>query len=135
LLYYFCFNEGSEDETSGRMATKQLVSSARQHTCTSVGDGQRCLAEYNVTALEHPPCSLDFPQLTFCFREKKRPEKTTIHWRLGSHCKRDESTDRVIQRWFPGMLPKALQTPVKFCYFPKELHRVVDLRPASVLIS
>jgi hypothetical protein len=41
------------------MGTKHLVSSAQQHTFISVVGGQKYLAKYNVTALEHVPYSPD----------------------------------------------------------------------------
>jgi hypothetical protein len=34
---------------------------------------------------------------------------------------KDESTDRDIEKWFPGMLPKALRTLAKVCNCPREL--------------
>jgi hypothetical protein len=40
-------------------------------------------------------------------------ERTMIRERRGSHCKSSESTDRRIEKWLPGMLPKVLKTLAK----------------------
>jgi hypothetical protein len=40
-------------------------------------------------------------------------EKTLICKCRASHCKSDESTDRCIENWFPGMLPKDVQMLAK----------------------
>jgi hypothetical protein len=39
---------------------------------------------------------------------KQSSERTAIHECLGSHCRSDETTDRPTEKWFPGMLLKAL---------------------------
>jgi hypothetical protein len=39
--------------------------------------------------------------------KKKCSERTTIDEHQGSHCKSDESTNKIIEKWFPGMLSKA----------------------------
>jgi hypothetical protein len=52
---------------------------------------------------------------------KKCSERTTIRKCWGNHCKSDESTDRCIKKWFPGMLPKALWMLAKVCHYVKEL--------------
>jgi hypothetical protein len=44
-----------------------------------------------------------------------------IHERQGSHCKSDESTDRGIEKWFPGMLPKVLKPWAKVYNCSREL--------------
>jgi hypothetical protein len=36
-------------------------------------------------------------------------------------CKSDDSTDRGIEKWFPGMLPKVLQRLAKACHCPRIL--------------
>jgi hypothetical protein len=40
-----------------------------------------------------------------------------------SHHKSDKSTDRSTKKWFPGMLPKALQTLAKMVQPFKSLYR------------
>jgi hypothetical protein len=52
---------------------------------------------------------------------KKCSEKPVIweHW--GSHWETDESTDRVIKKWFPGMLPRALRALAEVRHCPREL--------------
>jgi hypothetical protein len=58
----------SDKETSEKMGTKQLVSSAWQCTCTLVTGGQTYLANHNVMALEHVPYSSDLSSPNFsCF--------------------------------------------------------------------
>jgi hypothetical protein len=52
---------------------------------------------------------------------KKYSERTLIRKRWGSNCKRDESTDRGIEKWFPGMFPKALGTLEKVCHCLRKL--------------
>jgi hypothetical protein len=47
------------------VATKQLVSSARQLTYMLVVGGQKYLAKHNVMALEHPSYSLDLTSPNF----------------------------------------------------------------------
>jgi hypothetical protein len=37
-------------------------------------------------------------------------ERTTVRERRGSRCKNNKSTDRGVEKWFPGMLPKALRS-------------------------
>lgn len=62
----------SEKETTGKMGTKQLVSSARQRTCTSVACGQKAPCQAQCTALEHPPYSPDLsPPDLFLFLRLK----------------------------------------------------------------
>jgi hypothetical protein len=34
--------------------------------------------------------------------------------------KSDKSTDRGVEKWFPGMIPKALGTLAEMCYCLKE---------------
>jgi hypothetical protein len=51
----------------------------------------------------------------------KCSERTMIPERRGSNCKGDESTDRDIANWFPGMLPKALRALAKVCHCPIKL--------------
>jgi hypothetical protein len=46
-----------EKDTSGKMGKKQLVSSASQHTCTSVISDKKYLAKHNVKALQYSPYS------------------------------------------------------------------------------
>jgi hypothetical protein len=41
---------------------------------------------------------------------KKCSDRSTIREKRRSYCKNDENTDRVIDKWCPGMLPKALWT-------------------------
>jgi hypothetical protein len=54
------------------------------------------------------------------FTTKKCFDRTD-HEYCESHCKSDMSTDRGIEKWFPGMLPKALQMSEKVCHCPREL--------------
>jgi hypothetical protein len=39
-----------------------------------------------------------------------------IHKHQGNERKSNEKTDRGIEKWFPGMLPKALQMLEKVCH-------------------
>jgi hypothetical protein len=57
----------------------------------------------------------------FLFLQLKGVLKRTIRECWGSHCKSNDSTDRVIKKWFPEMLPKVLQTLEKVCHCSREL--------------
>jgi hypothetical protein len=47
---------------------------------------------------------------------------TTVHKYQGkSHCKTDERSDRGVEKWFPGMLPKPLWTLAVVYYCLGEL--------------
>jgi hypothetical protein len=73
------------------MRTKQLVSSARQRTYTSVVCGRK--VPYNVTALEHPSHPLDLPLPCYSVSgTEKCSEGTVIRDSRRSHCRSDEST-------------------------------------------
>jgi hypothetical protein len=71
----------------------------------------------NVTALEHPPYSPDLSPSDFIlFLCLKWSERTMIFKCQGSHHKSGESADKGIEKWFPGLLPKALRTLAKVCH-------------------
>jgi hypothetical protein len=82
---------------------------------------EKYLAKHDMMVLDHPTYSLYlslsnfflFPQLITAF-------KGACELR-GSHSKSNRSTEGGIKKWFPGMLPKALQTLAKVCYCPREL--------------
>jgi hypothetical protein len=81
-------------------------------------------AKHEVAALEQspyspglsPPDFLFFPLLKSCLKGQLFRE------RRGSLYKRDDSTDRVIEKWFPGMLPRALRPLAKVCHCTRELY-------------
>jgi hypothetical protein len=64
-----------------------------------------------LTALEHPPYPRTGHRKDWK-ATKKCSERTKIRECCGSRCKSDKGTES-IEKWFPGMLPKALQTLAK----------------------
>jgi hypothetical protein len=112
-----------EKETPGKLGMKQLVSSVRQRTCTSVVGDQKvpCQAQCDGFGASAIFLELVTARLSLVSTTKKCSERTTIHVCQGSHCKSDKITDRGIEIWFPGMLSKALRTLAKVCHCPSEL--------------
>jgi hypothetical protein len=51
----------------------------------------------------------------------KKCSMRTISKHQGSYCKHNDSTDRGIEKWFPGMFPKAVQMLAKEWQCPKEV--------------
>jgi hypothetical protein len=100
----------------GKMCKKQLVSSARQRTCTSV------LAKHNVTASQHSPYSSDLPPLdVFLFSREKSVLKGRIHERRGIHCRSDESNGRDIEKMVSRNASKCFMNVGKVYHCPKEI--------------
>jgi hypothetical protein len=68
------------------MVRKQMVSSARQRSCTSVVGGQNYLAKHNKTPLEHPPYYpvfsqsnfLLFPQLKLFLKDESKVTRESL---------------------------------------------------------
>jgi hypothetical protein len=52
---------------------------------------------------------------------KQHCKRTIIRKYQRNYCKSNKSTGSVIEKWFPGMLPKALQTVAKVSHCPREL--------------
>jgi hypothetical protein len=94
---------------SGKMGTKQLVSSTWQPTCTLLVGHQEVpgRAQCEVFGAFAILPLLVTPQLFLVSATKKCSKRTTICMHQGSHCRTNESTDRAIGEWFPGMFPKA----------------------------
>jgi hypothetical protein len=92
--------------------TKQLVSSARQCTCTSVIGGQKVPSQAQCNSFGAFAMFLRLVTTwhLHVFVTTKNCSQRTIHKCWGSHCKSDESTQRGMIKWFPGILPKALWT-------------------------
>jgi hypothetical protein len=71
---------------------------------------KKYFAKRNAMALEHPPYSLDlslpdfflFPGLINALKEQPITSTTKVTAKI------DNSTDRDIEKWFPGKLPKTL---------------------------
>jgi hypothetical protein len=99
---------------------KQLLSSAQHRTCNWSVVVIKYLAKHNVMA----GASAIFPRLvTAHFLPLSRTTKCsgrTIHELRPNHSTNNESTDRGIEKRFPGMLPRALQMLAKVCHCPME---------------
>jgi hypothetical protein len=107
----------SEKETSRKMCTKPLASSARERTCTSVVCGQEvpCQGQCDGFAASailprlvtqnflFPWLICDLKGQRFSSAEEVTPNTT--------------GTLAVIKKWFPGMHPKTLHTLAKVRHF------------------
>jgi hypothetical protein len=89
----------SEKETFGEMGTKQMVSSARQRACKSVG-------------CRNMPCQAQCFGASYMFWKHKIRE----HWNAKA-----TTVHRDMEKWLPGMLPEGLRTLAEVCHSPREL--------------
>jgi hypothetical protein len=84
---------------------------------------KKYVSMHNVTALEPPAMfsRLVTARLFPVSATENRSERATIREHPGSHFKSHASTGKVIEEWFPGMLPNAFTNVGKMCHDSWEL--------------